>query len=151
MDAERGTLADVPNRGCHEEAEDMASVMRTGTAVAAAGVDHVRLSYHYLDRGDVDGYASLLDSGAVLDLPGHGRVRGRGEVAKLRCARWRGAHHLRRVFTSGERVVALGRFSGAGRDGARVDVDFAHVFSLSEHGLLAGQRCYYFGHPPGWT
>lgn len=31
--------------------------------VTDSGVDHVRLAYHYLDAGDLDGYGSLLHAG----------------------------------------------------------------------------------------
>jgi hypothetical protein len=107
----------------------MASVSVAGTAVAAVGVDHVRLSYHYLDQGDLDGYESLFDP------PQRDQVRGR------RCSRWHGVHDLLAVFAADGRVVAVGRFSGVGRDGSDVDVAFVDVFSLSEHGLLVDQRC----------
>lgn len=114
--------------------------------VTAAGIDHVRLSYHYLDQGDADGYASLLDSAAVLDEPGHARVHGRAAVAESRCLRWCGAHDLHAVFAADGRVAAVGRFN---RDGDGVDVDFADIITLSEHGLLMTQRCYYFVRPNG--
>lgn len=110
--------------------------------VAAVGVDHVRLSYYYLDQGDLDEYASLLDSKAVLVLPRRGRVHGPGAVAAVRCSHQRGAHTLRAVFAVGGWVVALGRFVGVGHDGAGVDVDFADIFSLSEYGLLVEQSCF---------
>lgn len=42
--------------------------------VTDSGVDHVRLAYHYLDTGDLDGYGSLLHAGlslgADLERPG---------------------------------------------------------------------------------
>jgi hypothetical protein len=119
-----------------------------GTGVAAAGLDHVRLSYTYLDRDDPDGYASLLDPAAVLDEPGHERVRGPGAVAALRRSRGRGEHHLHDVFAADGRVAAVGRFRGdaGGGDGGG-EVDFADIFTLSEHGLLVTQRCFYFVHP----
>jgi len=115
--------------------------------VTAAGIDHVRLSYHYLDQGDTDGYASLLDSAAVLDEPGHARVHGRVAVAESRRLRWCGAHHLDAVFAADGQVAAVGRFNRGGSDG--VDVDFADIITLSQHGLLVTQRCYYFIRPNG--
>jgi len=42
------------------------------------GIDHVRLSYHYLDTGDIEAYGSLLDEHALMfqpnGAPGHGRA-----------------------------------------------------------------------------
>ncbi|HEY0454224.1 nuclear transport factor 2 family protein [Actinophytocola sp.] len=111
------------------------------TAVDAVGVDHVRLGYQYLDRGDRDGYASLLDAAAVLDEPGHEQVRGRGAVAGLRRARGRGEHDVREVFSADGQVAAVGRFVG------REVLDFADIFTVSDSGLLVSQRCYYFVHP----
>jgi hypothetical protein len=112
--------------------------------VAAFGVDHVRLSYEYLDSGDADGYASLLDPGAVLDEPGRAPVRGRGAVAALRRERGYGEHDVHDVFAADGRVAAVGRFRGVN---SAEDVDFADIFTLSEHGLLVRQRCFYYAHP----
>lgn len=109
------------------------------TGVAAVGVDHVRLSYEYLDCGDADGYESLLDPGFVRDEP----VRGHGAVRRMR---GRGRHDVHDVFAADGRVAAIGRFRGeSAAEGA--EVDFADVFTLSEHGLLVRQRCFYFVHP----
>lgn len=122
---------------------------RVGGVVTAVGVEHVRLSYDYLDRGDADGYASLLDPGMVLDEPGRERVR--GAVDGPRRLRGSGTHDVHDVFAADGRVTAVGRFHG-GADGVgggadRGEVDFADVFTLSEHGLLLRQRCFYFIHP----
>jgi hypothetical protein len=111
--------------------------------VSAVGVDHVRLAYGYLDQGDADGYASLLDAGAVLEEPGRAPVCGRQAVAGARRARGRGEHDVRHVIAAGGRVAAIGRFRPAGHGRA---VDFADVYTLSEHGLLVSQRSYYFVH-----
>lgn len=120
--------------------------------ITAAGIDHVRLSYHYLDLGDTDGYASLLDAAAVLYEPGHARVSGRVAVAESRRLRWCGAHQLHAVFAGEGRVAAVGRFNrGDGVEGGGVEVDFADIITLSEHGLLVTQRCYYFVRPNGKT
>lgn len=113
------------------------------TGLAAAGVDHVRLSYHYLDDGDTDGYASLLDPGAVFEEPGREPVRGRCAVAGLHRKRGLGKHHIDDVFAVDGRVTAVGRLCGASGD----EVSFADVFTLSEHGLLARQRRFYFIRP----
>jgi SnoaL-like domain len=122
-------------------------VVRPGSVVTAVGVEHVRLSYDYLDRGDADGYASLLDPGMVLDEPGREGVCGRGAVAGPHRLRGSGTHDVQDVFAADGRVTAVGRFRGGrgGSDGG--EVDFADVFTLSEHGLLLRQRCFYFIHP----
>ncbi len=147
MDVARATLDTQPT-GAIEGSRDKVfgdQTDRYSSAVAAAGLDHVRLSYHYLDRGDLDGYASLLDPGVVLDEPGHERVRGQGAVAELRRSRGHGEHDVHDVFAAGGRVAAVGRFTG-GSD-VRAGVDFADIFTLSGHGLLVTQRRYYFVHP----
>ncbi len=114
-------------------------------AAEATGVDHVRLGYHYLDRGDTDGYGSLLDAGAVLEEPGRAPVCGRGAVAGVPRLRGRGEHDLRDVFAADGRVAAIGRFRpGGGHVG---EVDFADFYTLSEHGLLVNQRSFYFVRP----
>jgi hypothetical protein len=112
--------------------------------VVAAGIDHVRLSYDYLDRGDIDGYASLLDTGAVLDHPGRAPVRGR-EAVRLACQdgfRTAGAHTVHIVHGGAGRVLAVGRF-----DGPAGSVEFADLFTISAHGLLLEQKCFYFLEP----
>jgi hypothetical protein len=115
-------------------------------AVEAAGVDHVRLGYQYLDHGDADGYESLLDAGAVLEEPGRDRVCGRMAVAGARRQlRGRGEHDVHDVFARQGRVAAIGRFRPPGRVGDAVD--FADIYTLSEHGLLVSQRSFYFVDP----
>src|SRR5579871_69644 len=37
--------------------------------VTACGVEHVRLSYYYMEHDDIDGYGSLLADDVVLDWP----------------------------------------------------------------------------------
>jgi hypothetical protein len=114
-----------------------------GGPVAAVGMDHVRLGYAYLDRGDLDGYASLLDPGAVLDEPGFEPVRGRRAVVGFRTSRGGAEHELHDVFAADGRVAAVGRV----RDEGAGDVDFADIYTLSEHGLLVSQRRFYFVNP----
>lgn len=90
------------------------------TAATAAGVDHVRLSYLYLDDDDTDAYASLLHAEMRGDRPD---CRG-------------GRHDLHRVIAEGDSVAVIGSFtSRTGR--CRL---FADVFTLSPEGLLLGVR-----------
>jgi len=121
----------------------------TSTAVMAAATDHVRLGYHYLNTGDLDGYASLLDPMAEVRDPGHRPpVRGRERVV-----RWwaenvadQRVHEVLEVFGHHDRVAVTGRLLGPA-SGARRDVGFADVFQVSEIGLLLTQTRYYFTDP----
>lgn len=98
------------------------------------GADHVRLAYHYLNTGDVDGYASLVDERAVFTHPDHGPARGPDGVAALvfACLAGQGPHRADRVVARDATVVVTGRSEGAeaGRRG------FVDVFTLSVYGLL---------------
>ena len=49
--------------------------------VTAVGIDHVRLSYHYLDQGGIDGYLSLLHADVSLYLPSKQEICGREQIA----------------------------------------------------------------------
>lgn len=114
--------------------------------VTAAGIDHVRLSYLYLDEGDIDGYLSLLHADVSLHLPARCALHGREQVGAFRAqlGRLGGEYLIRDVIGSGDRVVAEGRYvsreTGEG-------VDFTEVFQLSEEGLLRSQKRYYFVEP----
>ncbi|MEV6874253.1 nuclear transport factor 2 family protein [Amycolatopsis sp. NPDC051128] len=115
----------------------------------AVGLEHVRLSYDYLNRGDTDGYASLLDTAVRLDQPGQEPIRGRRaaeRLAAVRQLRGTGEHIVHDVFASGGRVAATGRFVGEYR-GSAIEVDFADIFTLSNDGLLVEQKCYHYVDP----
>lgn len=105
-----------------------------GSAVglAAAAVDNVRLSYHYLDVGDRDGYDSLFHPDAVLRCPA-GVHR-------------RGVHSGLDLFASGYRVAAVGRFNGR-MPACPVDTDFADIFTVTEYGLIIAKTSYYYAAP----
>jgi ketosteroid isomerase-like protein len=114
-------------------------------------VEHVRLSYDYLECDDIDGYGSLLDDDVLLDRPDTPLVRGRAEVLQMLLDRVipREWHALDRVIADGDRVAVMGRLSqnsglatrGAGR------VAFVDVFTISEAGMLRACRRYYFAPP----
>jgi len=107
------------------------------------GIEHVRLSYLYLDGGDIDGYLSLLHADFSLLMPGEREIRGRDRIGEFQAQPTQLAtdHLIHHVIGSGDRVAAEGRcVFGEGREG----VDFVEVFSLSEEGLLRSRKRYYF-------
>jgi ketosteroid isomerase-like protein len=111
--------------------------------VVSAAMDHVRLSYGYLDDGDLDAYCSLFAEQAVVRQPGASPVSGRDELEKVERAR-RAArsvrHSISAVFGSGHRVVAIGRLSGD--HGA--EMDFVDVFTVADNGLLIERTTFLF-------
>lgn len=56
------------------------SSARPSAATAAVGLDHVRLTYHYLDVGDMDGLASLFAEEVGLLRPGSSPIRSRAAI-----------------------------------------------------------------------
>ena len=115
----------------------------------AAAIDHVRLSYCYLDEGDVDAYCSLFTEQAVLRQPGTQPVSGRAELA--RAARMRRAgkfvrHLVFEVFGSGRRIAAVGRVNHLrpSANDREPDMDFVDMFSVADNGLLSGRTTLLF-------
>jgi len=111
--------------------------LRPSAATTAAGLDHVRLSYEYLDAGEMDAYSSVLDEDMRVDGVGAGPAHGRADAVRAACglAGPVGRHELHRVIGSGSCVVAIGRYRSAS-----ADVEFADVFTLSDRALLLSQR-----------
>ncbi|HZP52881.1 nuclear transport factor 2 family protein [Actinocrinis sp.] len=130
---------------------DEAESLRPSASVTAAGIDHVRLSYHYLDSGDIDGYGSLLDDDAQLRWPEAPLGRGRAQVLSLQkgLAGPPSRHEIRKVVASGDTVVVTGRYtpSRSGRGGKAAAVEFADLFTLSDKGMLLTHHRYYFVAP----
>lgn len=126
------------------------SLRMRSTAATAAGVDHVRLSYHYLDTGDIDGYGSLLDEDAQVRRPDLAQGRGRAEVLRTH-AQIAGPptrHRIYKVIAEGDAVAVTGRYTGAGQRGQTgADVDFVDVFTLTDEGMLLGYRRFYYVAP----
>jgi hypothetical protein len=137
---------------------------RPSAAVLTAGIDHVRLLYHYIDTGDMDGCGSLLDDDVRLWSPGAPVGRGRGEVTNLQrgLASPLARHQTDRMIAAGDAIAVAGRLvrragvrSGAdaeSEDAETVaeaeDVEFADFFTVSGEGMLLTQHRYYFV-PPG--
>ena len=131
--------------------------VRPSASITAAGVDHVRLSYHYLDSGDLDGYGSLLDEHMRVCCPGSPPGDGRAQVLRMRTAPSNppGRHEVHKVVAEGHSVVVTGRFTPTasdpdGRAGPPAPVDFADFFTLTNEGLLLTQRRYYYL-APAWA
>lgn len=119
--------------------------LRVDAALAAA-VDHVRLCYAYLDTGDLDGYASLFESGTPPADPGAGIGLPRRLERLLRS----GAevnHAVIEVFGSNRRLAAVCRLTVGGES-----YDFVDVFRVSDRALLIDRRrfasTWTFGQPP---
>ena len=118
-------------------------------ALVAVGLDHVRLAYDYLDHGDIDGFASLLDARAVLRRPCQPPLRGRAEVERHGGRQLVGQHTLGRLFAGNGNIAAVGHFAGMDVAGRLLDVEFADVFTVAESGLLLSQQTFYFTDPCG--
>jgi ketosteroid isomerase-like protein len=114
-------------------------------AVLAAGVDHVRLSYAYLDEGDLDAYASLLHEDMQVRTPGGPPGRGRDDALRL-AVTTRGTHELFKVIGDGHCVVAVGRYTAPRHELG--EFDFADFFTLSDDSLLLSRRRFYYLPPP---
>lgn len=117
------------------------------TVVAGVGVDHVRLSYDYLDRGDIDGFGSLLAPDAVLLRPGGRDVRGRADIERWltsRAAGTSGNSTVFAVFATGGNVIAIGHHTGHDADGHLRDVEFTDIFTIAPNGLLRTLKRYFF-------
>lgn len=103
--------------------------------VAEIGKRHVILFYGYVDRGDLDGCASLLDDGVQADLPSTPPAQGPREVLALARDRLSvlGMHLLHRTVTENDAVVVQGGFTESTTRQAKPFVDH---FTFSDHGLI---------------
>ncbi|MDB1090207.1 nuclear transport factor 2 family protein [Streptomyces sp. ACA25] len=133
------------------------------SAITAVGVDHVRLSYHYLDSGDLEGYGSLLDENMQMKRPDAPPGRGRAEVLRGQVAANRSPlrHHIFKIVADGDSVVAMGHLTArADRRGEPAagpsdcfpadpseGLAFVDVFTLSDEGMLLGCRRFYYTAP----
>jgi len=118
---------------------------RRSRTEASAAVDHVRLSYHYLDIGDIDGYGSLFGEQVVLRCSGEELRYGRDELERYERQRLRAGRARHTVFdvvASGRFVIAVGSVdrSGVRPPAAAVSLDFIDVFKVSDDGLITARR-----------
>jgi hypothetical protein len=119
--------------------------------VAASGVEHVYLSYHYLECDDIDGYSSLLNDDVVLHRPDTPPAHGRAEVVQMLLDGVipRARHSIDQVISNDDHVVVLGSLiQDAGPSTPTVERTlFTDVFLLSEIGMLRSCRRYYCSPP----
>ncbi|WP_330241436.1 nuclear transport factor 2 family protein [Streptomyces sp. NBC_00525] len=117
--------------------------------VTAAGTDHVRLVYDYLDAGDLDACASLLHEHVQLDLPGAPSAHGR--TAFLRAHRDHlGAparHEIDRVVARDRSVVVTGRRVGTGTGTDDTPARFVDFFRIAGDGMVESCTRYYHAEP----
>jgi hypothetical protein len=118
--------------------------------ITSIGVDHVRLSYDYLDAGNIDAYGSLLDEDVQVRRPDAAQSRGRAQVQLLH-AEVTGPpsrHLLDQIIADGDIIVVTGRFVRPSVPPQELlDVEFVDVFTLSDFGLLLGYHRYYYVAP----
>lgn len=133
--------------------DDMRAPWRSSSDLISAAMDHVRLSYSYLDDGDIDAYCSLFATQAVARRPGARPVTGRAELERVEQARLASTpvrHVVYEVFGSGRRVAAVGRLRPrhATDSNHDTDVDFVDVFTVADNGLLAARTTFLFTPAP---
>ncbi|MEU4519959.1 nuclear transport factor 2 family protein [Amycolatopsis sp. NPDC024027] len=118
--------------------------LTASAATTPCGVDHVRLLYRYLDAGEFDGYASLLDEN--VQVRGVGAVPAYGREAAAEAARAAPAarHELYKIIAAADSVVVTGRRLARDPDTGRTEFDFADVFTLSDDALVLSQRRFHY-------
>lgn len=122
---------------------------RSDNYLTSVGMDHVRLSYCYLNDGDVDAYGSLFAEQAVLRQPGSRPVTGRHELERVERARQATRsvrHSILEVFGSGRRVAAIGTLSHRrpAPDHHDTELYFVDVFTVADNGLLDDRTTFLF-------
>ncbi|MGW0854211.1 nuclear transport factor 2 family protein [Streptomyces sp. NPDC002690] len=117
--------------------------------VTAAGTDHVRLVYDYLDAGDLDACGSLLHDRVELELPGVPTARGR--TAVLHAHRDHNGSHTRheidRVVARDRSIVAAGRRITSGKED--LSLRFVDFFRIAGDGMVESCTRYYHAEPGG--
>ena len=113
---------------------------RPSAAAGPPGIDHVRLSYHYLDIGDLDGYGSLFTADAVLHFPGMAPIRGRSAIESFRLAHPPGGYTVQSVTVTHGEVVVHGVIAAIGPNGGSTNTAFVDSFTLSDYGLITVQK-----------
>ncbi|MFK4227063.1 nuclear transport factor 2 family protein [Streptomyces sp. NPDC019890] len=105
----------------------------------SAPVEHVYLSYAYLNARDYDAFASLLEDDVTVSVPGEVIAIGRAAVISTERGR-RVSYSLEDLWAGQGRIVATGVFY---RQADSVHgVDFADIFIVSSRGLIASRKTY---------
>ena len=115
--------------------------------VVAVAVDHVRLSYEYLDARNVDALGSLYAEDMVRLLPGREPVVGRQQLEKFLLRQFRlheSRHRVDEVIATGGRASVRGQVTGRLYGGEQFDVTFVDLFGFGGDGLLTAQQTLYF-------
>ncbi|MFJ6632441.1 nuclear transport factor 2 family protein [Streptomyces sp. NPDC091376] len=102
-------------------------------------VEHVYLSYAYLNARDYDAFASLLDEDVTLRGPDGTAAFGRAAVTAAEESR-RFTYVIEDLWGSAERMVVTG-IRRCPEDTCPA-VDFAAIFNLSKCGLISSCRTY---------
>lgn len=120
-----------------------------GDLVTAAGTDHVRLVYDYLDAGDLDACASLLHDRVELELPGVPTARGRAAVLRAHRDHTgpRTRHEIDRVVAHDRSIVAAGRRITPGPEDTCLR--FVDLFRIADDGMVESCTRYYHTEPGG--
>jgi hypothetical protein len=120
--------------------------LTASAATTPCGVDHVRLLYRYLDTGEFDAYASLLDENVqvrgVSARPAHGREAA-ADAARA-TADPSARHELYKIIAAADSVVVTGRRLALDPDTGPTEFDFADVFTLSDDALVLSQRRFHY-------
>ena len=105
----------------------------------SAPVEHVYLSYAYLNARDYDAFASLLEDDVTVSVPGEVIAKGRAAVISTERGR-RVSYSLEDLWAGQGRIVATGVFYQQA-DSVQ-GVDFADIFTVSSRGLIASRKTY---------
>lgn len=105
---------------------------------SSMGHEHIRLSYQYLDHGDGEGYASLVDPQARFHGPDSRVARGPQEAVELLLGLLPAParHTLHRIIIEDDGAAVSGTLTTSGSEKR----DFVDFFSISDHGLLLSWR-----------
>ncbi|MET4926013.1 nuclear transport factor 2 family protein [Streptomyces sp. PSRA5] len=120
---------------------------RPADLITAAGIDHVRLVYDYLNAGDLDACASLLHDDVEFELPGLPPARGRTAVlhAHREATTPATRHEIDRVVAHDHSVVAVGRRIVPGTGGT--SLRFVDFFSIADDTMVRACTRYYHTTP----
>jgi ketosteroid isomerase-like protein len=129
---------------------EVSGELAPSAAFTESGIDHIRLSYHYRDVDDIDGYGSLLHEDVEVRQPDMPLGRGRAEVMRLESERVGSgrSHRLEMIIADGHNVAVTGRLVPPLQSRQKSgDTEFTDVFVLSDDGMLLMIRRFYFATP----